>query len=57
MRSGVPQGSAESPVLCVVYITDLYEGVGNYLIKFPDDTKRFSHVSTYQDADNIFKKI
>ena len=55
MRSGVPQGYAESPVLFVIYITDFYEGVGNYILKFDDDTKHFSQVSTYQNVDNINK--
>ena len=38
---GVPQGSVLGPILCLVYINDLEEGVTGRILKFADDTKLF----------------
>ena len=38
---GVPQGSVLGPILCLVYIYDLEEGVTGNILKFADDTKLF----------------
>ena len=39
--SGVPQGSILGPILLLVYINDLEEGVTGKILKFTDDTKLF----------------
>ena len=47
--SGVPQDSVMGPVLFLIYINDLEEGIENWILKFADDSKIFSRI---QDTDD-----
>ena len=48
----MPQGSVLGPILFLVYINDLEEGVIGKILKFADDTKLFT--KTKGIGDNFF---
>ena len=54
---GVPQGSVQGPILFLVYINDLEEGVTGSILKFVDDTKLFRKTKEIGDKKNLQDEI
>ena len=49
----MPQGSVLGPILFLVYINDLEEGVTGKILKFADDTKLFTKTKEIGDKQNV----
>jgi len=58
VTSGVPQGSVLAPLLFILYINDLRINSDKIkLLKFADDTKVYSTISSYDDVLELQSKL
>ena len=51
--SGVPQGSVLGPILFIIYVNDIDDGITSKITKFADDTKIASKITTTEDRENL----
>ena len=48
--SGIPEGSVLGPILFVLYINDLPDGISSNISLFADDTKIYNRVNNEEDS-------
>ena len=53
VHSGVPQGSVLGPLVFLIYINDLEDGIPSNILKFADDTNIFRRVQTRQERHTL----
>ncbi len=53
VTSGVPQGSVLAPIMFLIYINDMTEGINSYMSLFTDDAKLMREIKNQKDCEEL----
>ena len=57
VKNGVPQGSALAPIMFLIYVNDMTEGVSSYICLFADDVKLLRKIGNHKDCEELQNDI
>ena len=57
VKSGVPQGLVLAPIMFLIYINDMTEGVSSYISLFADDGKLLRKIGNHKDCEELHNDI
>ena len=57
VKSRVPQGSILAPIMFLVYVNHLTEGLSSYISWFADDTKLLRKIRNHKDCEELWNDI
>ena len=57
VKSGVPQGSVLAPIMFLIHVNDMIEGVSSYISLFADDAKLLRKIRNHKDCEELHNYI
>ena len=57
VMSGIPQGSVLAPIMFLIYVNDMIEGVSSYTSLFADDAKLLRKISNQEDCQELQRDL
>ena len=57
VKTGVPQGSVLAPIMFLIYINDMTEGVSSYISLFADDVKLLRKIGNHKGCEELQNDI
>ncbi|ORD93136.1 hypothetical protein ECANGB1_1040 [Enterospora canceri] len=53
VKSGVPQGSVLAPIMFLIYVNDMTEGVSSYISLFAVDAKLLRKIGNHKNCEGL----
>ena len=57
VKSRVPHGSVLAPIMFLIYINDMTEGVSSYISLYADDAKLLRKIGNHKDCEELQNDI
>ena len=57
VKSEVPQESVLAPIMFLIYVNDMIEGISSYVSLFADDAKLLRNIRNHKDCEELQNDI